>query len=150
MSILFVFIFFKRVYSDDNKNNESVNKGSEDISDCERQNPIFSYVYGRPNISAVPGSAGLIAVLISWDMKQVLYAPTCVDAFEVEFQQVGGSRLSWSPWSAMVGCAPTREPREREEFASKRKLEAAHCSTRQRFRVMPHNSRYVYSKKGEI
>ena len=111
------------------------------VSDCDTQNPIFSYVHGRPNISAVPGTAGLTAVRISWDVKQVVYAPTCVDAFEVEFQQVGGGRLSWSAWSGMVGCAPTREPVQREQFSCARRLGGEHCRTRMRFRVMPHNSR---------
>ena len=41
----------------------------------------------------------------------------------------------------MVGCAPTREPTEKEEFSCVRRLYAEHCSTRLRFRVMPHNSR---------
>ena len=64
-----------------------------------------------------------------------------MDAFEVEFQQVGGGRLSWSAWSAMVGCAPTREPVQREQFSCARRLGGEHCRTRMRFRVMPHNSR---------
>jgi len=134
--ILFLCVFFRCVCSINN--GQEVNKIFED---CKTHNPVFSYVHGRPNITAVPGTSGLTAVLISWDVEQVLYAPVCVDAFEVEYQGVGGGRLSWSAWSAMVGCAPTRESLEHTQFSCERRLYPHDCSTRLRVRVLPHNSR---------
>jgi len=120
---------------------QSLNRRRRDVSICDTQNPEFSYINGQPNISAVPGTSGLTSLLISWDVNQVIYASSCADAFEVEFQQVGGGRLSWSEWSAMVGCAPTRDSLSKEKFSCKRKLDSQHCRTRIRFRIMPHNSR---------
>ena len=130
-------------------NIQTVNERLQDFSDCESRNPEFSYVHGRPNISAVSGSAGLTSLLISWDVTQVVYAPACADAFEVEFQQVGGGRLSWSEWSAMVGCAPTKSTNQ-VKFSCKRSLTSQHCSTRIRFRVTPHNSRSSSRVKDKI
>ena len=55
---------------------------------CHRDRPEFSHVRGRPLVSGVDGKAGLVGIHIVWSLRQVLLAQDCVDAFEVEFQQV--------------------------------------------------------------
>ena len=55
---------------------------------CHRDRPEFSHVRGRPLVSGVDGKAGLVGIHIVWSLRQVLLAADCVDAFEVEFQQV--------------------------------------------------------------
>ena len=110
-------------------------------SECESEIPEFSQLGGQPLISQVPGHAGLSAVSISWTVDQVLFAPECADAWEVEHQQVGGGRLSWSPWSAMVSCAPYRTSRSLKKFSCSRRLGKEMCGRRMRYRVVAHNSR---------
>ena len=55
---------------------------------CHRDRPEFSHVRGRPLVSGVEGKSGLTDLHIVWSLGQVLLAADCVDAFEVEFQQV--------------------------------------------------------------
>ena len=55
---------------------------------CDRDRPEFSHVRGRPLVSGVEGKSGLTHLHIVWSLGQVLLAADCVDAFEVEFQQV--------------------------------------------------------------
>ena len=55
---------------------------------CDRDRPEFSHVHGRPLVSGVKGKSGLTHLHIVWSLGQVLLAADCVDAFEVEFQQV--------------------------------------------------------------
>ena len=109
--------------------------------ECYQQHPVFSYLLGQPKVSPISGRLGLTALDIAWNVDQLAFAGDCADAFEVEFQRVGGGRLSWSAWSAMVGCAPTREDPGQKEFSCLRKLVPEDCSTRIRFRLLPHNSR---------
>ena len=47
------------------------------------------------------------------------------------FQSIGGGRLSWSAWSAMVNCAPTR--RNQTTFTCLKQLNSRLCSSRIRF-----------------
>jgi len=133
-ALLMFFVCLECVDSQ-NKLEQHANK------DCAKHNPIFSYVNGRPNVSAVHGTTGIAALKISWDVQQVLFAPSCADAFEVEIAQVGGGRLSWSAWSGMVGCAPTRDIPEKQSFFCHKGLGPQDCSTRLRIRVLAHNSR---------
>ena len=55
---------------------------------CHRDRPEFSHVRGRPLVSGVEGKSSLTDLHIVWSLGQVLLAADCVDAFEVEFQQV--------------------------------------------------------------
>ena len=55
---------------------------------CHRDRPEFSHVRGRPLVSGVEGKSGLTDLHIVWSLGQLLLAADCVDAFEVEFQQV--------------------------------------------------------------
>ena len=55
---------------------------------CHRDRPEFSHVRGRPLVSGVGGKSGLTDLHIVWSLGQVVLAADCVDAFEVEFQQV--------------------------------------------------------------
>ena len=58
------------------------------VHGCHRDRPEFSHVRGRPLVSGVEGKSGLTGLHIVWSLGQVLLAADCVDAFEVEFQQV--------------------------------------------------------------
>ena len=52
-----------------NNSEDALNNKVQDMSYCDGEKPEFSYVHGRPNISSVSGSAGLTALLISWDVN---------------------------------------------------------------------------------
>ena len=62
--------------------------GERVVHGCHRDRPEFSHVRGRPLVSGVEGKSGLTGLHIVWSLGQVLLAADCVDAFEVEFQQV--------------------------------------------------------------
>ena len=62
--------------------------GERVLHGCDRDRPEFSHVRGRPLVSGVKGKSGLTHLHIVWSLGQVLLAADCVDAFEVEFQQV--------------------------------------------------------------
>ena len=112
------------------------------IGECDAETPEFSHLTGQPLITPVTGHGHQIsAVSISWTVDQLLFAPDCADAWEVEQQQVGGGRLSWSPWSAMVNCAPYRTSQSLKEFSCSRRLDKEMCGKRMRYRVVAHNSR---------
>jgi len=83
--------------------------GERVLHGCDRDRPEFSHVRGQPLVSGVKGKSGLTHLHIVWSLGQVLLAADCVDAFEVEFQQVGGGRLAWSQWSGMVSSVKTFE-----------------------------------------
>ena len=59
----------------------------------------------------------------------------------MEYQQVGAGRMTWSQWSAMVGCAPFRQHPDQHEFSCHRRLAKEMCGRRVRYRVVAHNSR---------
>ena len=65
-----------------------VDFGERVVHGCHRDRPEFSHVRGRPLVSGVEGKSGLTGLHIVWSLGQVLLAADCVDAFEVEFQQV--------------------------------------------------------------
>jgi len=109
-----------------------------DQSDCHTGRPEFSHVSGQPKVTPVWGPQAIAGLDISWTLSQVLGSPNCADAFEVEYQTVGAGRLSWSAWSAMVSCAPTRQ--NQTQFSCSKPLTKHHCASRMRFRIIPHNS----------
>ena len=111
--------------------------------ECDSETPEFSHLTGEPLISPVvrPHGHQISGVWISWTVDQVLFSPDCADAWEVEHQQVGGGRLSWSPWSAMVSCAPYRTSQSLKEFSCSRRIDKEMCGRRVRYRVVAHNSR---------
>ena len=95
--------------------------------DCKTETPEFSYVSGLPSLRTRSDETGVRDLNISWSLAQVIYAPHCADAFEVEYQQVGGGRLTWSQWSAMVGCAPFREDPASLQFSCARRISRDQC-----------------------
>lgn len=111
---------------------------------CDRARPEFSHTKGQPVV--VPVLYNKTKYLdITWSTENILTGINCADAFEVEFQQVGGGRLTWSSWSAMVTCAPTKNGTIKIYHCTKF-LNWRNCATRIRFRIIPHNSRNLNMK----
>ena len=116
-------------------------EGNEYKGECDNETPEFSHLKGSPDISPVIGENGVSEVTISWTSQQIIFAADCADAFEVEYQQVGGGRMKWSEWSAMVGCAPYTMDQGVTQFSCNRRIHREMCARRVRFRVVAHNSR---------
>ena len=55
---------------------------------CRGVTPQFSRLTGRPNISRETDESGITGLVVSWSPQQILFAPECADAFEVEWQEV--------------------------------------------------------------
>ena len=119
----------------------SLIEGKDYKGECENETPEFSHLKGSPDISPVIGENGVTEVIISWNDEQIIFAEECADAFEVEHQQVGGGRMKWSEWSAMVGCAPYTLEEGVKHFSCNRRIQREMCARRVRFRVVAHNSR---------
>eukprot|EP00094_Tigriopus_californicus_P010753 TCALIF_10371-PA protein Name:"Protein of unknown function" AED:0.03 eAED:0.03 QI:403/0.8/0.66/1/0.8/0.83/6/20/354 len=71
--------------------------------DCSRVSPKWDQYNGKPFVQLADEQS--LKVEVAWSWGSVLAGSSCVQAFEVEHQEFGKGRKTWSQWSSLVNCA---------------------------------------------
>lgn len=108
--------------------------------DCSRVSPKWDQYNGKPFVQLADEQS--LKVEVAWNWDSVLAGSNCVQAFEVEHQEFGKGRKTWSQWSSLVNCAIVVQDHQdvtEGNFTCHKFLSSIDCDKRMRFRVLMHN-----------